>query len=155
MRGGHKPVAVEGKENSNVTEPPHEPVSTGPTTKRKSGISGQASLSPTSNKRRLAVDARFGTAGSTLAPAPLDRLDIRLLDPPVSTDEEDDDADPSTGSTLPTVSLSFTGSDVIGGIRRLAELGIVDLERMPSWMTGEEGVSMAVVRGGKRLRRDA
>lgn len=155
MRGGHKPVAVEDKENAGTTAPPQEPVSTDPTAKRKSRISDPASLSPTSKKRRLAVDARFGTAGSTLAPAPLDRLDVRLLDPPISTGEEDEEADPSAGSTLPPISLSFTGSDVIGGIRKLAELGVVDPERMPSWMTGEEGVSMAVVRGGKRLRRDA
>lgn len=153
MRGGHKPAAGEDKENANSTDPLPEPVSTGSgaTTKRKSGISDSRSLSPTSKKRRLAVDARFGTAGSTLAPAPLDRLDIRLLDPPVSTNEAGDDADGPTGSA---VSLSFTGSDVIGGIRRLAEVGVVDPERMPPWMTGEEGISMAIVRGGKRLRKD-
>lgn len=154
MRGGHKPIAMEDKENTSSAEQPQEPVATGPSTKRKSGISDPNSLSPTSKKRRLAVDTRFGTAGSTLTPAPLDRLDIRLLDAPISTDEGEQ-ADEATAATLPTVSLSFTGSDVIGGIRRLAELGVVDPECMPSWMTGEEGVSMAVVRRGKRVRRDA
>lgn len=154
MRTGRKPAAAEDKENAN-TASLQDPWSTGPPSgKRKPGISDAIFLSPTAKKCRLAVDARFGTAGSTLTPAPLDRLDIRLLDPPISTDEVDDDADVSASSTLPTVSLSFSGSDVISGIRRLAELGIVDPERMPSWMTGEEGVSMAVVQGGKRIRRD-
>jgi central kinetochore subunit Mis15/CHL4 len=113
-------------------------------------------LSPDSKKRCLAIHSRFGTLGSSLTPAPLDRLDIRLLDKPGSSEEQDnvvDDVDDST-STLPAVSLTFSGSDVIGGIRKLAELGIVDPERMPSWMTGEEGVSVASVRQGQPLQRD-
>lgn len=153
MRGGHKPVALENKENGHGPEPPQEAAPVDPAHKRKSGGSVPVLLSPTSKKRRLAVDARFGSAGSSLTPAPLDRLDVRLLDPPAPTDEEDIEAGTSSGPS-PAVSLTFTGSDVIGGIRKLAELGIVDAERIPAWMTGEEGVSMAVVRGGKRLRRD-
>ncbi|KAJ5259090.1 hypothetical protein N7524_010646 [Penicillium chrysogenum] len=114
----------------------------------------QPPLSPDSKKRRLAIHSRFGTLGSSLAPAPLDRLDIRLLDKPGSSDEQyDDDVDDSI-FTPPALSLTFSGSDVIGGIRKLAELGIVDPERMPSWMTGEEGVSVATVRLGRRLQKD-
>lgn len=112
--------------------------------KRKSAES--IPLSPASKQRRLAIHSRFGT-GSSLTPAPLDRLDIRLLDKPGI---EDDDV----GSTLPAVSLTFAGSNVVSGIRKLAELGVVDPERMPSWMTGEEGVSVATVRRGQRLRKD-
>lgn len=92
-------------------------------------------------KRKLAVHARFGTTGS-LSSAPLDRLDVRMLDPP-------DNSNRSYSETQPAVSLSFSGSDVISGIRKLAELGIVNPERMPSWMTGEEGVSVAVVQRGQ------
>lgn len=150
MRGGQKPGPTEDKENTNSAEQR----STDTASKRKSGASDAAALSPTSKKRRLAVDTRFGTAGSSPAPAPLDRLDVRLLDPPASSEEGDEDADTSTGSALPTASLTFAGSDVIGGIRKLAELGIIDPERMPAWMTGEEAVSMAVVRRGKRVRND-
>lgn len=134
---------VEGKENTN-----------GPAAKRRSSGIDTDPVSPDSKKRRLAIHSRFGTLGSSLAPAPLDRLDIRLLDKPSSSDEHDDgDVDDST-STLPAVSLTFSGSDVIDGIRKLAELGIVDPERMPSWMTGEEGVSVATVRLGQRLQKD-
>jgi central kinetochore subunit Mis15/CHL4 len=131
-----------GKENKN-----------GPATKRRSSGNDTAPLSPDSKKRRLAIHSRFGTLGSSLAPAPLDRLDIRLLDKPGSSDEQYDDVDDST-FTPPALSLAFSGTDVIGGIRKLAELGIVDPERMPSWMTGEEGVSVATVRLGRRLQKD-
>lgn len=112
---------------------------------RESGL-----LTPESKKRRLAVDSRFGTAGSSLTPAPLDRLDVRVLDPLENTDVGEE-ADDQSASNHPVVSLSFTGSDVISGIRQLAELGIVDPHRMPSWMTGEEAVSMATVRAGQRV----
>lgn len=144
LRLDSKAASTEDKENEDLTT----------TSKRKTSTtdgSGDGLLSPTSKKRRLAVQSRFGTAGGSQAPAPLDRLDIRLLD---ARSESDDDA-PSTAAastSLPTVSLTFTGSDVIGGIRKLADLGVIDPERIPSWMTGEEGVSMATVRGGKRLR---
>jgi central kinetochore subunit Mis15/CHL4 len=117
-------------------------------TKRKSiGLESEP-LSPVSKQRRLVVHSRFGT-GSSLAPAPLDRLDVRLLDRPGAEDEDDESI-----STLPAVSLTFAGSDVVSGIQKLAELGIIDPERMPSWMTGEEGVSVVTVRQGRRLRKD-
>jgi central kinetochore subunit Mis15/CHL4 len=46
------------------------------------------------------------------------------------------------------VTLTFQGTDVFAGIRTLAQLGFVDLNKMPAWMTGEEGVSTATVRNG-------
>ncbi|KAI2722525.1 hypothetical protein CBS147332_3454 [Penicillium roqueforti] len=140
IRAGHSSLA-EGKENTD-----------GLSTKRRSSGVDTGPLSPDSKKRRLAIDSRFGTLGSSLAQAPLDRLDIRLLDKPGSSEQQDDDIDDSTST--PAVSLTFSGSDVIVGIRKLAELGIVNPERMPSWMTGEEGVSVATVRLGQRLQKD-
>ncbi|KAJ6000825.1 hypothetical protein N7481_001234 [Penicillium waksmanii] len=127
-----------------------------PANKKRPSGSGTAAmtdgaLSPDSKKRRLAVESRFGTVGCSVTPAPLDRLDIRLLDTPVAEGNADADADRNAANLAPAVSLTFTGSDVIGGIRKLAELGVVDPERMPSWMTGEDAVSTAFVRGGKRL----
>ncbi|BCR85098.1 CENP-N/CHL4 family protein [Aspergillus chevalieri] len=100
-------------------------------------------------KRKLAVHSRFGTSGSRSS-APLDRFDIRLLDSPNGRDDQEPSED-----SQPTLSLSFAGNDVISGIRKLAELGIVDAERMPSWMTGEEGVSVAVVHQGRRVAKDS
>ncbi|EYE97856.1 CENP-N/CHL4 family protein [Aspergillus ruber CBS 135680] len=100
-------------------------------------------------KRKLAVHSRFGTSGS-LSSAPLDRFDVRILDSPSGRDNQEPSED-----SQPTLSLTFAGNDVISGIRKLAELGIVDAERMPSWMTGEEGVSVAVVHQGKRVTKDS
>ncbi|TPR03487.1 Ribonucleoside-diphosphate reductase large subunit [Aspergillus niger] len=98
-------------------------------------------------KRTLTVQSRFGTSAS-LSSAPLDRLDIRLLDPPTSTST-------TSSSTTPTLSLTFTGTDVISGFRKLAETGIINAEKMPSWMTGEEAVSVAAVRRGRRVVKDS
>ena len=56
-------------------------------------------------------------------------------------------ADSEQGPVAP-LSLTFRGSDVIAGLRSLAETGLVDLDQMPAWMTGEEGMSGATVRGG-------
>lgn len=143
-----KPATTEDQENVTSAE---EPRQTGKNnSKRQTDTLDLVMLSPASKKRRLAADSRFGTAGSSIAPAPLDRLDIRLLDAPVPDKSNDHNRGGPVGSTLPTVSLTFTGSDVIGGFRKLAELGVIDPERMPAWMTGEEGISTAVIRGGKR-----
>ncbi|KAI0136943.1 centromere protein Chl4/mis15/CENP-N [Xylariales sp. AK1849] len=53
------------------------------------------------------------------------------------------------GSWKPKVRLTFHGSHVFAGIRQLVEAGIIDGERMPGWMTGEEGVTIGAVRHGK------
>jgi central kinetochore subunit Mis15/CHL4 len=34
-------------------------------------------------------------------------------------------------------------------VRELVERGIIDGERMPGWMTGEEGISVGVVKDGR------
>lgn len=112
-----------------------------------------------SKKRKLAVYSRFGTSG-TLSSAPLDRLDIRMLDLPNVENEvpslvDHDEDNNNNSDSPPVISLTFSGTDVVSGIRKLAELGIVDPERMPSWMTGEEGVSVAAIRNGKRIFRDS
>lgn len=40
------------------------------------------------------------------------------------------------------VNLTFTGSDIFAGLRKLVELGdFVDRDQMPGWMTGESGVT--------------
>ncbi|KAH6663359.1 centromere protein Chl4/mis15/CENP-N [Halenospora varia] len=55
----------------------------------------------------------------------------------------------------PNVCVSFFGQHVFAGIRHLVEAGIVDGEKMPGWMTGEEGVSLGVVRDGRIRKRKA
>ncbi|PBP16998.1 hypothetical protein BUE80_DR012261 [Diplocarpon rosae] len=60
---------------------------------------------------------------------------------------EDEDLQPE--SWRPDIRLTFHGQHVFAGIRRLVEEGMVDGENMPGWMTGEEGVSLGVVREGR------
>lgn len=157
MRGPED--ANDDKENT----PSHDDSNEKPSQSKKrssdaTSILEDGPLSPDSKKRRLAVDSRFGTVGSSTSPAPLDRLDIRLLDAFKAGEGAEAEAeteaatDRNAASLTPTISLTFTGSDVIGGIRKLAELGVVDPEHMPSWMTGEDAVSTAFVRDGSRLR---
>ena len=49
----------------------------------------------------------------------------------------------------PDIRVTFQGQHVFAGIRELVEAGIIDGERMPGWMTGEEGVSVGLIRDGR------
>ncbi|CAM1503953.1 Fc.00g015440.m01.CDS01 [Cosmosporella sp. VM-42] len=64
---------------------------------------------------------------------------------------DDDAADEARkpGQWTPTIKISFSGTHVWAGIRQLVETGVVDGERMPGWMTGEEGVTTGLVRHGR------
>jgi central kinetochore subunit Mis15/CHL4 len=69
-------------------------------------------------------------------------------------DDEDDGESPDgddsvVNSWRPKIRLTFHGSHVFAGVRQLVELGVVDGERMPGWMTGEEGVTIGAVRYGR------
>ncbi|ETS77548.1 hypothetical protein PFICI_11422 [Pestalotiopsis fici W106-1] len=66
-------------------------------------------------------------------------------------DEEDveDGISDTESQHKPRIRLTFAGSHVFAGIRKLVEAGIIDGERMPGWMTGEEGVTSAIIRGGR------
>jgi central kinetochore subunit Mis15/CHL4 len=149
----HNDVDPEKENNSLNTEKEADPSSTTQNSKllRRRDTSD---LDPrAAKKRKMAVNARFGTSGTPLSSAPLDRLDARLLDSPNPSPSSDaaDDAS-ATDESRPSLSLTFSGTDVIAGIRKLAELGIVNAERMPAWMTGEDAISVAVVKRGKVIR---
>ena len=64
-------------------------------------------------------------------------------------DEEDPDDTRQSSDWTPSLKVAFSGSHVFAGIRQLVEAGIVDGERMPGWMTGEEGVTTGLVRRGR------
>ena len=59
-------------------------------------------------------------------------------------DEEDGETE-----WRPRVAFTFQGPHVFAGIRQLVEAGIIDGEKMPGWMTGEEGVTVGAVRDGR------
>lgn len=64
-------------------------------------------------------------------------------------DEDEDGDDDSGGIWRPSIKLIFHGSHVFAGIRQLVEAGIIDGEKMPGWLTGEEGVTIGAVRHGR------
>ncbi|OLN92056.1 Central kinetochore subunit CHL4 [Colletotrichum chlorophyti] len=50
---------------------------------------------------------------------------------------------------VPKLKVTFHGSHVFAGVRQLVENGIIDGERMPGWLTGEENVTVGAVRHGR------
>ncbi|KAK4208904.1 centromere protein Chl4/mis15/CENP-N [Rhypophila decipiens] len=81
------------------------------------------------------------------------------LDMALNEDDEDDqveEEDPAKQQQKegerewrPNIKITFHGSHVFAGIRQLVERGVIDGERMPGWMTGEEGVTLGIVRHGR------
>lgn len=75
-----------------------------------------------------------------------------ILDERLQASTHDEPPQQSAGATwTPAIRLTFQGTHVFAGIRQLVESGVVDGVKMPGWMTGEEGVSVGVVRGGRVL----
>ena len=62
---------------------------------------------------------------------------------------EDEEEDDESTEWAPSLKVTFSGSHVFAGIRQLVEAGIVDGQRMPGWLTGEEAVTTGVVRHGR------
>lgn len=62
------------------------------------------------------------------------------------TEDEDELAD---DGWRPDIRVTFHGQHIFAGVRELVEAGVVDGEKMPGWMTGEEGVSVGVVKDGR------
>ncbi|KAF4343165.1 trfA [Fusarium beomiforme] len=66
----------------------------------------------------------------------------------IASEEYSNDTD-SSNQWTPIVKVTFSGTHVWAGVRQLVEAGIIDGERMPGWMTGEEGVTTGLVRHGR------
>jgi len=64
-------------------------------------------------------------------------------------DRTEDDDELASDGWRPDIRVTFHGPHVFAGIRELVEVGIVDGQKMPGWMTGEEGVSVGVVKDGR------
>ncbi|KAF4125832.1 central kinetochore subunit Mis15/CHL4 [Geosmithia morbida] len=76
------------------------------------------------------------------------KVDATIQEANQDLDDDDAAADESS-QWSPAVKLTFNGPHVFAGIRQLIEAGIIDGQRMPGWMTGEEGVTTGVVRNGR------
>ncbi|CZT06730.1 related to trfA protein [Rhynchosporium agropyri] len=133
----------------------------------------------TQKRRKLLATSRFGNTGLLDDEKGIERLDIQIQDTFPSTvqveDEDIWDPDPSLTSYQqkrgrrsttnfevgnedeevqaegwrPDVRITFQGQHVFAGIRKLVEEGIVDGQMMPGWMTGEDGVSLGIVKEGR------
>ncbi|CZT44853.1 related to trfA protein [Rhynchosporium secalis] len=133
----------------------------------------------TQKRRKLLAASRFGNTGLLDDEKGIERLDIQIQDTFPSTvqveDEDIWDPDPSLTSYQqkrgrrsttnfevsnedeevqaegwrPDVRITFQGQHVFAGIRKLVEEGIVDGQMMPGWMTGEDGVSLGIVKEGR------
>jgi central kinetochore subunit Mis15/CHL4 len=127
-------------------------------------------------RRKLVAQGRFGNSARRDDGKGIERLDIRLEDAfpagghlfaeieeaprdgrekkkkgrrsavDVALERDDEEGDEGW---RPDVRVTFQGQHIFAGIRELVEAGVVDGERMPGWMTGEEGVSIGVVRDGR------
>lgn len=127
-------------------------------------------------RRNLVAKGRFGNSGMEGDGKGLERLEIRIEDPipttrnlasniseplaerdanrtRVSNTEAERAVDGDDGPR-PQIRLTFNGTHVFAGIRKLVEMGIIDGEKMPGWMTGEAGVSVGVVRNGRIMGKD-
>ncbi|KAK6499617.1 hypothetical protein TWF481_009982 [Arthrobotrys musiformis] len=58
-------------------------------------------------------------------------------------------------SWMPNVDVVLEGTHVFAGVRTLVEEGVFDGEKIPTWMTGEEGKSVGMVKGGTILKSSA
>ena len=63
--------------------------------------------------------------------------------------QQDDEGEVEAEGWRPNIRAVFQGKHVFAGIRHLVEEGVIDGEKMPGWMTGEEGVSVALVQNGR------
>ncbi|KAH7155038.1 centromere protein Chl4/mis15/CENP-N [Dactylonectria estremocensis] len=93
-----------------------------------------------------------GEAGDVNNKAKRRRSKIDVVIQEANSPDDDDGTVGDTGGSqtwVPTVKISLQGTHVWAGVRQLVEAGIVDGERMPGWMTGEDGVTTGIVRHGR------
>jgi central kinetochore subunit Mis15/CHL4 len=110
-------------------------------------------------KLRRIAEGRFGVSAAEEDGMGLQRFDVKIEDAFLGSgdggrvDVDGSNAIVNEGTSgkqwKPSVKLSFQGSHVFAGIRKLVEIGILDGENLPGWMTGEAGVSNGIVRNGR------
>jgi central kinetochore subunit Mis15/CHL4 len=55
---------------------------------------------------------------------------------------------------VPSIKLEMQGSDIFGGMKELALKRVIDIEKMPSWLTGENGVSSGTITADRQFQKD-
>lgn len=107
--------------------------------KDRSPVEIQPRSQETKNDIERTLDTRFGFMDGQHHAA-LDRVHVKienLVATPAVTSNE----------SSSSISLTFSGLDVFRGLKELAQLGpsYLDLDKVPAWMTGEEGVTSLIV----------
>lgn len=120
------------------------------------------------------TDRNLAEEGRGAAKDGLDRLQIRLDEDLFSHDthsplvpqgvdlqrvapfDQTIAAEPKSGairteSSAP-MTLTFQGTNIFLGLRKLVESGAISVEKLPAWMTGEEAISGGIVRDGIVVR---
>jgi central kinetochore subunit Mis15/CHL4 len=97
-------------------------------------------------RRKTVARARFGESALPNDGKAIERFDVRIEDPFPSQGQRPRGGDEDW---VPDITVTFYGTHVFAGVRELVERGIIDGERMPGWMTGEEGISVGVVKDGR------
>jgi len=109
-------------------------------------------------RRKWVAQARFGNSAMPNDKRGIERFEVRIEDPfPAIKSREgrqgyrrgDQETDSLSDDWEPAISVTLHGNHVFAGVRELVECGIIDGERMPGWMTGEDGVSIGVVKDGR------
>lgn len=91
------------------------------------------------------VKKRKGRTSALESELQLEVEKLRELERAAGIESGEDD----THDWVPDIRITLHGSHIFAGIRELVEHGIIDGEKMPGWMTGEEGVSIGVVKNGR------
>ncbi|KAH0428883.1 chl4 family chromosome segregation [Colletotrichum camelliae] len=108
-------------------------------------------------RARLFAQARFGSTARLDDGVGIERVDVAIEDSfPVRRQYGVDDEEMTShisnnegSGWIPNVKVTLHGAHVFAGVRRLVENGIVEGQRMPGWLTGEEGVTLGAVRHGR------
>lgn len=151
--------------NQKKQESPLDPVLLSPSPSEEEGPVSTTLKTRQKRKASEMVDERFIESANSVARARfgqsakpddgkgMERLDVTMEDPfrgPAGLENGTEGSQANAGSSwTPSVKLTFRGPHVFAGVRQLLEHGIIDGERMPGWMTGEEGVTIGAVRGGR------
>jgi len=109
-------------------------------------------------RRKRVAQARFGNSAMPYDKRGIERFDVRIEDPFPAIERgegrqegrsDEQETDDLSGEWGPAITVTLHGNHVFAGVRELVECGIIDGERMPGWMTGEDGVSVGVVKEGR------
>ncbi|KAG0125502.1 centromere protein Chl4/mis15/CENP-N [Tuber indicum] len=107
-------------------------------------------------KRQKIAEARFGTGAKEGDGTGLENVVFALAEEfppsPALPQEEQREGEMGEGGEefRPKITVRLEGSHVFAGVRSLVEQGVgFDGAKLPGWLTGEAGVTVGRVRGGK------